>query len=95
MQTDLLKLTLPTVRADFAVGEGYRYQPGPPLVCPVHGYCGVDDPHVVRETMTSWREQTSGAFTLELVPGSHLFLHSAEQQLLRSIDARLRDRACR
>lgn len=93
LQTDLLKLMLPTVRADFAVAESYRYQPGPPLGCAVHGYCGADDPHVVQETMTPWREQTSCAFTLELVPGSHFFLHSGEQRLLRSIDARLRDRA--
>jgi medium-chain acyl-[acyl-carrier-protein] hydrolase len=94
-QTDLLKLMLPTVRADFAAAESYRYQPGPLLRCAVHAYCGANDPHVVEQTMALWREQTSGAFTLEFMPGGHFFLHSAEEQMLRRIDARLRDHAYR
>lgn len=80
-----LELLLPTLRADFAVCEEYIYQPDRPLECPLSAYGGRDDPEVAEEEITAWRDQTQGAFTQEIFPGDHFFLHDARETLLHAI----------
>jgi medium-chain acyl-[acyl-carrier-protein] hydrolase len=36
-----------------------------------------------------WQEQTTGAFTLRVLPGDHFFIQSARDSLLREISADL------
>ncbi|MFF4189636.1 thioesterase II family protein [Nonomuraea sp. NPDC001831] len=90
-QTDLLRLMLPAIRADFAVAASYVHRPGPPLACPLHAFYGEADPSVARAAMEPWQEWTTGRFTLEPVPGGHFFLHAEERRMLAGIDARLRE----
>nr|QEO74499.1 thioesterase [uncultured bacterium] len=93
---ELLRLLLPLLRADFAVTQTYRYSEGPPLGCPITAVGGLQDEEVTREHLPPWREMTTGAFSLHMLPGDHFFLHTSQDMLLEIINrqlARLRDGA--
>ncbi|OUC11712.1 MAG: putative thioesterase [Alkalinema sp. CACIAM 70d] len=82
---ELMKLLLPTLRADFSVVETSVYTPEPPLDCPITVFGGWDDPETSLVGLQAWRVQTQQSFRLELLPGDHFFLHSAQSQLLTLI----------
>ncbi|MGI0495086.1 thioesterase II family protein [Alkalinema pantanalense CENA528] len=86
---ELMQLLLPTLRADFSVVETSLYHPEPPLACPVTVFGGVDDPETTLEGLQAWQTQTQQTFRLELLPGDHFFLHSAQPQLLTLIQQTL------
>ncbi|WP_329034363.1 alpha/beta fold hydrolase [Streptomyces sp. NBC_00178] len=88
-ETELLKLLLPTIRADFELLDTYAYRPGPPLACPVVAFSGTEDQAVPASRVEPWREQTSAAFTHHALPGGHFFLRSAQESLLRMVRASL------
>jgi len=82
---ELMDLLLPTLRADFALWETYRYVSEPPLACPISAYGGTADPHVTHEELLAWGTQTSAAFDLQMLPGDHFFVRSALNELLPDI----------
>lgn len=82
---ELMELLLPTLRADFAVVETYAYSQSPPLDCPIATFGGLEDWKVSIEDLEAWRKQTSSAFSLEMFPGDHFYLHSAQTLLLQSL----------
>jgi medium-chain acyl-[acyl-carrier-protein] hydrolase len=86
---EILELLLPALRADFAVCEEYVYLPDAPLDCTISAFGGHSDPEVTEEALGAWREQTRGAFALQLFEGDHFFLHSARDRLLKSISVAL------
>ncbi|MDZ7319899.1 MAG: alpha/beta fold hydrolase, partial [candidate division KSB1 bacterium] len=63
---ELMQLLIPMLRADFEVNETYRYDPEPPLACPITVYGGANDRDVNREALEAWREQTSADFALHI-----------------------------
>jgi len=79
---ELMKLVLPSVRADFALVETYAYQDEPPLTTPITACGGVEDKRVPRDLLDGWRVETVGEFTLELFPGGHFYLNTDKQALL-------------
>jgi len=96
LQHDELRLLLlPTLHADFAVCETYVHELGAPLDCPIFAVGGQGDPEVSRDELAAWRSHTRGAFSLEMVPGDHLFLRSAGplvvSSLRRALSHALRD----
>ncbi|MEU3825474.1 alpha/beta fold hydrolase [Streptomyces sp. NPDC029080] len=70
----LLRLILPTLRADFELNETYRTLPGPRLRCPVAAYMGTADPEVDRAGLLAWGEETAGEFTMRVFAGGHFYL---------------------
>jgi surfactin synthase thioesterase subunit len=70
---------IPGLRADFAMLDGYRYQAGPRLRCPVVACCGADDPHASRADMEGWRAQTSGRFSSHSFAGGHFYLQREQE----------------
>ena len=86
---ELLRLLLPLLRADFAVTETYKYSEGPPLGCPLTAVGGLQDEESTREHLIHWREMTTGAFSLHMLPGDHFFLHSSHDALLAIIHRQL------
>ena len=88
--SELMQLMLPMLRADFATFETYQYMPEPPLDCALSGFGGSQDRRVSREDMEVWREQTSGPFSLRMLPGDHFFLNTAQPLLLQQISQELR-----
>jgi len=82
---DLMDLLLPVLRADFALTETYQYSAEEPLDCPITAFGGVEDPNISTEDLTLWGQETNRAFTLQMFPGGHFFLHSHQPLLLRVI----------
>lgn len=82
---ELMQLMVPLLRADFAVCETYAYTPGPSLSCPITAFGGLQDREVTREQMQPWGEQTTGRFTLRMLPGDHFFINTARPDLLRLV----------
>lgn len=87
---DLLKILLPTLRADLTVCETYTYRSEPPLSCSVSAYGGSEDHAVRRHFLAGWRNQTTADFDIRIFPGDHFFLQTARDALLRVISEELR-----
>ena len=77
-QTDLMKLLLPTLRADLALNEEYSYSQRPPLPCPIVVFGGLRDPRADPDDLDAWRDHTSGSFTKRLLEGDHFFINSPQ-----------------
>jgi medium-chain acyl-[acyl-carrier-protein] hydrolase len=90
---ELMQLLLPTLRADFAVIETYAYTPETPFDCPITAFGGLQDREASCDELEAWREQTNASFVLQMFPGDHFFLHSAEPLLLQSVSQKL-DQMC-
>jgi medium-chain acyl-[acyl-carrier-protein] hydrolase len=87
---ELMRLLLPTLRADCALCATYEWKPAPPLDCAITAFGGRDDRFVTRADLEAWKRHTSGPFDLRTFPGDHFFVHSARAGLLRAVAARLR-----
>ncbi|HET8846180.1 MAG TPA: alpha/beta fold hydrolase, partial [Ktedonobacteraceae bacterium] len=86
---ELMQLMLPTLRADYEVCDTYEYREEPPLSCPFFLYSGVEDIRIREADMVGWPVHTAGLSRLSMVPGSHLFLHTAQDFLLAEISRNL------
>jgi medium-chain acyl-[acyl-carrier-protein] hydrolase len=82
---ELMQMVLPLLRADFEVVETYRYEPGAPLDCPVTVFGGLQDSDVPRPQLDAWREHTTAAFSVRMLPGDHFFLHKTQPLLTRVV----------
>jgi medium-chain acyl-[acyl-carrier-protein] hydrolase len=91
---ELMQLITPMLRADFRLIQTYSYASGEPLSCAITAFGGLEDADVTREHLEGWREQTRGPFTLRMLPGDHFFLHTAQEQILRTISRQLRHEVC-
>jgi medium-chain acyl-[acyl-carrier-protein] hydrolase len=88
---ELMELLVPIVRADFAVLETYVYSYEPPLDFPITTFGGLEDTEANYEELEAWREQTNSAFSLEMLPGDHFFINSAQSLLLERLAQRMLD----
>jgi medium-chain acyl-[acyl-carrier-protein] hydrolase len=86
---ELMSLMIPPLRADFAVSQCYSYVPEPPLSCPLTAFGGLGEKHLTREDIEAWREHTTGAFKVRMLPGDHFFLHTSRSLLLRILSREL------
>ena len=88
---ELLDLIIPILRADFALGESYTYEPGPPLACPISALGGLEDTDVRYEHLVDWQRETSAACRVRMFPGDHFFLRSAQPLLLQFISGEVQE----
>ena len=79
---ELMALLLPTLRADFALSEDYRYRAADPLHCPITALGGIDDPEIRRDQLDAWSVETTGPFAVQLLTGGHFFLQDSGIELL-------------
>jgi medium-chain acyl-[acyl-carrier-protein] hydrolase len=86
---ELMQLMIPLLRADFEVCQTYAYTPEPPLKCPITAFGGLQDVDISREDLEAWRIQTTGQFTLRMLPGDHFFLHAQEPTILQALSREL------
>ncbi|MDQ0772850.1 pyochelin biosynthetic protein PchC [Streptomyces aurantiacus] len=78
---ELQALVLPVLRADYRAVGTYE-PPGPErLGCPITALIGDADGRTTPEQAATWRERTSGAFDLRVLPGGHFYLDSCRQQV--------------
>ncbi|MBW4614713.1 MAG: thioesterase II family protein [Desmonostoc vinosum HA7617-LM4] len=90
---ELMAIFLPILRADFAVLETYVYTHEPPLACPITAFGGLQDTKVSYENLQAWREQTTAAFSLQMLEGDHFFIQSAREALLKALAQELQMRS--
>jgi medium-chain acyl-[acyl-carrier-protein] hydrolase len=86
---ELMQISLPILRADFAVYETYEYPTEPPLNCTISAFGGLRDRTVSQSNLEAWREQTNVSFSLQMFPGDHFFLNSTQPLLLRVLSQEL------
>lgn len=82
---ELMHLMIPLLRADFSVCQTYEYENGPPLDMPITIFGGLEDYDVPRDYLEAWREHTSAAFKVRMLPGDHFFLNSQQALLLNTL----------
>ena len=82
---ELMQLMIPLLRADFAVCETYQHQAEPPLKCPLTVFGGVGDVEIPQDHLAPWREHTSAAYKLRMLPGDHFFVQTAHVEMARTI----------
>jgi medium-chain acyl-[acyl-carrier-protein] hydrolase len=82
---EVMELVRPMLSADFAMSHNYEYVPEPPLQCPIIAFGGLEDEDVTRDYLDGWREHSSAAFTLRMLPGDHFFLHTSQQAMLHML----------
>jgi medium-chain acyl-[acyl-carrier-protein] hydrolase len=87
---ELMAIVIPSLRADFALYESYRYVQEPPLNCPISTYGGLTDQRVNHDDLEAWRDQTTVSFSIRMFPGDHFFLKSTQPLLLRTLSQELR-----
>ncbi|MGA5418568.1 thioesterase II family protein [Streptomyces pseudogriseolus] len=86
----ILRMALPSIRADYRAAETYRPAPGPPLSCPLTALTGDDDPRVTLDEAAAWADHSTGPFGLEVFPGGHFYLDGQTPAVLSTVEARLR-----
>lgn len=87
---EIMELIEPVIRADFSLGETYRWNPEPPLDLPISAYAGEKDEEVSPDQVEAWREQTTREFRFARFPGDHFFLNVDRAMVLQELSRELR-----
>jgi medium-chain acyl-[acyl-carrier-protein] hydrolase len=87
---ELMRLLLPTIRADFKMIETCTFTPGRPLSCDLSAFGGLDDEFAAPTSVEAWSQHTSGMFMLRMFEGGHFFIQSSRQEVLADLRVTLR-----
>lgn len=87
--SELIRLVIPTLRADFEVCSTYEYRAEAPLDCPISAYGGMQDPDVGRADLEAWSEQTTESVSVRMLPGDHFFINAPNSRLLQILPSEL------
>lgn len=79
---ELMKLMLPTIRADFAMVETYTHADGPRLSMPIEVLAGTADPLVDSAGVAEWADTTSDACHVHRFEGDHFFINSRREEVI-------------
>lgn len=74
---ELMRMTLPIVRADFRMCARYRHDVRDGLDCPLRVFAGRQDRPSV-SALRAWQKETLRSAELTLFDGGHFFLHERE-----------------
>lgn len=85
LQSEAMEIMLPTVRADFALGEHYQYSGGEPLECPIAVLGGLHDKTCKPEDLDAWSMHTKAHFGRYMFPGGHFFFQTKPRRVLQLI----------
>lgn len=86
---ELMALLLPTIRADFALVDDFKYQSGPLLDVPLTILAGKSDQYDLPLQVEGWREETGRECRVEWFEGDHFFIHSQQAAVLECVNADL------
>jgi medium-chain acyl-[acyl-carrier-protein] hydrolase len=81
---ELVAVLLPALRADLALVDGYRLDPGDRIACPITAFGGADD-HSHSGSLQSWRDFTSGNFRTCIFTGGHFYFAPVAADLAEEI----------
>lgn len=79
---ELMQAMLPTLRADFELCDTYVYKEEDPLACSFSVFGGQEDNRISPAELRAWHIHSSSLYSLTMFPGSHFFVHSAQDLLL-------------
>ena len=82
---ELLQFVMPTLRADFALCDGYAHEPGEALDCPLVMVAGQHDQEVGPADMQAWQVHTVHPARLVTLDAGHFFLKTHQAELLQVI----------
>ena len=86
---ELMQAMMPIIRADYELCDTYIYREEPPLECPFSIFGGLEDVRISEADLEAWRIHSSASTSLSMLPGPHLFVHSAQDLLLKEISQAL------
>lgn len=86
---ELMALVLPTLRADFALAEEYRYRHAPILSVPMSVFAGTRDQNKGPGQVDGWAEETTGQCDVAWFEGSHFFINNQRDAVLERIGTEL------
>ncbi|MFD3827219.1 thioesterase II family protein [Streptomyces sp. NPDC058625] len=81
----ILRMVLPAMRSDYRAVETYRYEPGPPLNCPVIALTADDDPLVDVAEARAWAQHTVAPFRIRIFTGGHFFVSAHAESVVGEI----------
>jgi surfactin synthase thioesterase subunit len=85
---ELREIVLPSIRADFAIDDVYRYTgPATALTCPVTAIGGADDRIVPAAALSRWSETTKAAAGTEILPGGHFYFQQQTDAFFSIVNA--------
>ena len=87
---EIVRMAMPSIRADYRAVETYRLADATPVSCPITVLTGDADPKTTVAEALAWKELTSGGFTSKVFRGGHFFLVEHQQAvytLLRTLAA--------
>ena len=85
----LMQLILPRLRADFEMCFNYAPTLDEPLATRMSVFGGERDTGVTHESLMGWSAHATGRFSLDILPGDHFFIHSAQQPLIKLVSSSL------
>ena len=83
---ELVQLFMTIMRADITMIETYEYRHEALLDCPISAYGGLQDPSTSKKSLAAWRDQTTAAFKIQMLPGQHFFIQSSRSALLQILN---------
>jgi pyochelin biosynthetic protein PchC len=86
---EVRELMLAPLRADIELLNATRGRPARPVRAPVLAYLGTEDPGCTADEVRGWRDVTTGAFRLRLVPGDHFGVIGRPAALLADLTGRI------
>jgi surfactin synthase thioesterase subunit len=89
-EPELMEVLLPSIRADFALNEQYRYRPEPPLDLPIRVLRGDRDPTAQADRVTSWVLETTRPLPELVFPGDHFFLDQHRDAIIQLVTSEFR-----
>jgi medium-chain acyl-[acyl-carrier-protein] hydrolase len=78
---ELVKLLLPTIRADAKIAGTFDFEHGACIEGSLTVFGGAADHIAPPELVEAWRTCTTGEFRYHLMDGDHFFLHDLEQEV--------------
>jgi len=82
---ELMRLTLPIMRADAHVLRDYRYQPEAPLDVPIVVFGGESDPLVSARALHAWRDEAGSSCSIRTVAGDHFWLFRSAAECIEPL----------
>lgn len=82
---EIVRLSMPTLRADLRVIETRPLRPTPPLPVPLLALAGASDASVPLADARQWQRHTSDDFEFKVIPGGHFFPSTQREMLLACV----------
>jgi len=84
-QPEALRMFLPVLRSDLCLFEAYRCRNESPLDLDISALCGEQDEWSQPNLLQGWQIHTTRQLRLRVYSGTHLFIHSASEQILQDL----------